>query len=727
MSHNRTILSAAILVALSANAHAEEVTTFDEVVVSATRTEQNISDVSSSIATVSAETIDNTMANNVKDALKYTPGVTANGSGRFGISGFNIRGMDGSRVKVMIDGVQQPAPYNPGANEQRKYPNAIEIDTLSTIEVNKGPSSTLYGSDALGGTVLMRTKNPEDVLKTDGNEHAFAIKTGYDSVDSSVKTTGTWAMRKDKIETLLMLTYKDGEEYQTHSDGKDINGSDRGEADPADQAIGNLLAKAFYQINDDHRVGMTVEYYYHEYDEKELSNEEYTINMGPGGTLIYKDNFNEDTTERLRVGFEHEWQANNLVFDSLDWKINLQQTETNSKNYDTTYGTSAYVSGRRLRERNAKDNSVQLDAQFDKLVEFDSSYHQVTYGMSYLTNDFSTKNVDTKFDLGTVAPGHTDMPDATQDQWGIFAQDQIFLLDDDLILTAGIRYDSFKAKPETNDGFSTEYPDSESDAFTGKLGALYHFNQNVSTFAQISQGFKAPTVYDLYYMYSQGSVIDANPELKAESSISYETGLRLQSDAARVELVAFYNDYSDFIAVKNLGTIVGGPDDGKDHSTKENLDKAEIYGVELSSTLLLDEAINAPKGMYTKLSIAYAEGRDKKTGDHLDSVAPLTSNLGLGYDAKSAKFGGLVNVNMVARKDDWADDDIKDVAGYAVVDVTAYIRPMKDVTIRGGVFNVLDAQYWLYDDVSGYKEGNSGLDRKAQAGVNLGVDLTWEF
>ncbi|MGF1762077.1 TonB-dependent hemoglobin/transferrin/lactoferrin family receptor [Aliivibrio kagoshimensis] len=718
MSHHRTILSAAILVALSTNAHAEEVTTFDEVVVSATRTEQNISDVSSSIATVSSESIDNTMANNVKDALKYTPGVTANGSGRFGISGFNIRGMDDSRVKVMVDGVQQPAPYNPGANEQRKYPNAIEVDTLSTIEVNKGPSSTLYGSDALGGTVLMRTKNPEDVLKTDGDEHAFAVKTGYDSVDSSVKTTGTWAMRKDKLETLVMLTYKDGEEYQTHSDGADIDGKDRGAANPGDQQVGNLLAKAYYQINENHRVGATLEYYQNRYEEDELSQN--GVSMGPGFT--YTENHNKDKTERLRIGLEHEWTANMSGFDTLVWKLNVQQSESEYENFDTTPAM-----GKRMRVRNAQDNSIQFDAQFDKLVEFDSSYHQVTYGMSFQTNDFSTTNVDHKFDQGTVAPGHTDMPDATQDQWGIFAQDQIFLLDDDLILTAGIRYDSFKAKPETNAGFSTVYPDSESDAFTGKLGALYHFNQNVSAFAQISQGFKAPTVYDLYYVYERGSVIDANPDLKAESSISYETGLRLQSNAARIELVAFYNDYSDFIAVKNLGTIVGGPNNGKDHYTKENLDKAEIYGVELSSTLLLDEAINAPKGMYSKLSIAYTEGRDKKTGDHLDTVAPLTSNLGFGYDARNAKFGGLINVNMVASKDDWADDDIKDVAGYAVVDVTAYVRPMKDVTIRGGVFNVLDAQYWLYDDVSGYKEGNSGLDRKAQAGVNLGVDLTWEF
>ncbi|MBF4401410.1 TonB-dependent receptor plug domain-containing protein, partial [Vibrio anguillarum] len=142
-------------------------------VVSATRTEQSKKDVSSSIESISSSEIAEVMADNIQQALNSTPGVEAEGNGRFGIAGFNIRGMDGSRVKMMVDGVQQPVPYNPGATEQRKYPNAIEIDTLQAIEVNKGASSTLYGSDALGGVVLLRTKNPEDVLVTEGNEQRF--------------------------------------------------------------------------------------------------------------------------------------------------------------------------------------------------------------------------------------------------------------------------------------------------------------------------------------------------------------------------------------------------------------------------------------------------------------------------------------------------------------------------------------------------------------------------
>ena len=486
--YKKSLLSASIVLALAPSVHAEEYALFDEVVVSATRTEQSKADVSSSIETVSADDIDSTLSNDVKEALKYTPGVNAQGTGRFGISGFNIRGMDQSRVKVMVDDVQQPVPYNPGATEQRKYPNSIEIDTLQAIEVNKGPSSTLYGSDALGGVVLFRTKNPEDVLVTDGNEHRFGIKSGYSSANEEFKNTLTWAMREDKLETLLMATYARGHETETHGSGSEVEGPDRGAANPADSELGNLLAKAFYQVNDLHRLGVTVEYYNKQYDEDELNYNGYTIMPG----FTYTDNYNEDTNQRLRVGVEHEWMLETAITDKLDWSLNYQDSSSLSKNYDTTG-----MNGKRMRERDSSDKSIQFNAQASKLAELGAAPHEFTYGVNYVSTKFELDNTDYKYDFGTVTPGSTGIPDADLLQWGVFLQDQAYFLDESLIMTAGLRYDSFNADPSTDSGYTTEYPENKDSAFTGKLGAVYHLNDNLSVFGQISQGFKAPTVYDL--------------------------------------------------------------------------------------------------------------------------------------------------------------------------------------------------------------------------------------
>lgn len=711
--YTKTLLSASILVALSPSSFADNLHQFDEVVVSATRTEQSKKDVSSSIETISAKELESTMSNDLQQALSYTPGVDALGDGRFGISSFNIRGVEGSRVKMMIDGVQQPTPYNPGATEQRKYSNAIEMDTLQAIEVNKGPSSTLYGSDALGGVVLLRTKNPDDILVTEGDENRFGIRSGYSSANDQFKTTLTWAMRQDKLETLLMATYANGHETETHSSGADIEGPDRGAQNPADSQLGNLLAKAFYQANDDHRLGLTVEYYNKQYDEDELNYNGYSIMPG----FTYSDNYNEDTSERLRVGIEHQWLMSSQLADSLHWSLSYQDSRSLSKNYDTTP-----MNGKRRRQREASDQSIQFDTQLSKIVEIDSNAHEFTYGLSLLNNDFNLDNTDYKLNYGTSAPGSTGLPDATVIQWGLFLQDQAYLMQERLVLTAGIRYDSFEATPSVDEGYTTSYEKNKDDAFTGQLGSVYHLNPNLSIFGQISQGFKAPTVYDLYYFYNQGAIIEANPDLKAEKSLAYELGLRGQNEFANFEFSTFYNDYKDFITQTK-----GGEQNGKDVFTKENLDEVTIYGAEFSSKLYLDKAFNAPQGMYSRLAVAYADGEDKKTADALDSVAPLTANVGLGINRH--QYGTMLNVKMVASKTDWQSETNTDVAGYTLVDLTAYYQPIQDLTLRAGLFNIFDKKYWLYNDLSGRDATGETFsqDIKAQPGRNWSINIDYQF
>ena len=711
--YKQSLLSASIVLALSSTSVlAEDYVLFDEVVVSATRTEQSKADVSSSIESVSSEDIDNQMSNDIKQALQYTPGVEVQGSGRFGISGFNIRGVEGDRVKLMVDGVRQPTPYNPGASEQRKYSNAIEVDTLSVIEVNKGPASTLYGSDAIGGAVLLRTKNPEDMLRTNGDENRFGIKSSYTSADEQFKNTFSWAMRKDKLETIVMATYAQGHETETHSSGSNVEGPDRGAANPADTKLNNFLAKAFYNVSDSNKIGLTVEHYQRQYDEDELNYNGYEIMRG----FVYTDNYNEDINKRFRATLEQQLKLNSLIADSLDWSLSYQDSSTLNKNYDTTG-----FNGRRLRERDASDVNMQVDTQLSKLVYVSGADHELTYGFNYLQNDFELDNTDYKFDRDTVTPGSTGIPDAKITQWGVFLQDQAFFMDDKLVVTGGLRYDSFVADPSTDDGYTTEYDKNEDDAFTAKLGSVYHINDSLSVFGQVGQGFKAPSVYDLYYFYNKGAIVDANPNLKAERSLSYELGLRGNNQYARFELSMFYTDYTDFINETKIDE-----QDGKDVFTKENLDEVTIYGAEFSSTINLDNLFGAPYGTYTRLAVAYADGEDKKTHKSIDSVAPLTSTFGLGIERD--KFGSAFNVKMVASKDDWNSDDNADVSGYTVVDLTAYYRPVTDLTLRAGLFNALDKKYWLYSDMSGSAHDSKfNTDIKSQPGRNWGLSANYEF
>lgn len=709
--YKKSLLSASIILALLPSAHAEEYALFDEVVVSATRTEQNKNDVSSSVATISEDQIDNLLAKDVKDALKYEPGVQAQGTGRFGISGFNIRGMEESRVKVMVDDVQQPVPYNSGGGTQAKHQNTFEVDTLKAIEVNKGASSSLYGSDALGGTVLLRTKNPNDILTTDGNEHRFGIKTGYTSADETFKTTGTWAMRKDQLETLLMLTYADGKETKKHGDGSEVEGDDRGAANPADKEIQNLLAKVYYQLSEEHRVGLALEHYDFTYRETDLEK------LSSTPPFNYSNAFNDDNNTRTRVTFEHKWLMNHAIADELDWSVSYQDSQSVNDNGDTT---DRY--NRRVRKRDTQDTSIQFNSQFDKVLSSESAIHQLTYGLSYIHNDFELANTDFFLDSGTSSPStRGTSPNAKLTQWGAFLQDHAFFLDEKLVITGGVRFDSFESDPEQTDSYTNTVSKNSDSAMTGNLGAVYHLTDKFSTFAKISTGFKAPTVYDLYYLYDQGAIVEPNPDLKAESSISYEVGFRGNNEFAQFELATFFNEYDNFIE-----TIQTGNSGSKTVYTNQNLDKVEIYGAELSSTLLLDKSFDLPQGTYSKFSVAYAEGEDRKTGNAIDSVAPLSAVFGVGYDHPERHYGGLLNVTMVDAKTEWSSEDNVDANGYTVVDLTGYYRPIKDLTLRAGLFNALDKKYHLYDDLTG-KTSVSNMDYYSQPGRNWGVSVDYQF
>ncbi|WP_087018385.1 TonB-dependent hemoglobin/transferrin/lactoferrin family receptor [Thaumasiovibrio subtropicus] len=705
----------AVLVSIACTplANAEEVFTFDEVVVSATRTEQEVRDVAASVSTLSSDDMAKTMSSDLQHALKSQPGVSMEGQGRFGLSGFNIRGREDNYVKVLVDGVQQASIYNPGADQMRKYQGMFEMDTLTSVEINKGPVSSLYGSDALAGLVVMRTKNPSDFLAETGDDTYAGFSAGYTSANDAFKTTVTIANRTGDWESLIMYTKRDGHETQTHSSGADILGRERGQADPFDIKQDNFLGKLFYQVNDDHRIGFTAERFNRTAQGDLLHNEGYE--MMPG--YLYTQNRADDEDTRTRFSLEHEWQVNHKLVDDLEWLLAWQQSESFHKNYDHTP-----MMGYRNRERNGTDESTQFDVKLFKGFEKGNTYHEFSYGASYLVNQFELDYTNFMFKDGSVVDATPEVPNAKSKTWGIYAQDQIFLLDDQLVFTLGGRYDSFEARP--NHG--SQYPKASNDAFTGRVGAVYHWTDNFSTYGQISQGFKAPTIQDLYYEYSMGVELMPNPDLKAEESIAYEIGTRWAHRYGRLELSAFYNDYKNFIEDQNTGDLT---EDGREIWTKVNVAKSRIYGAEFSTHTDLNRLVSAPAGTYFDFSLAYADGKDKETGDAIDSVAPLTSYFALGYDAPKGDWGSRVSVEAVQGKEgsDWSDADNLKAPGYAVTDITAYYKPSQAMTLRAGLFNAFDKKYWHYTDLSGADNETQGIDRRTQPGRNWGVEFDYEF
>lgn len=131
--------------------------------VTATRTEKRADEVTATVTVVTRDQIEDELATDIKDLARYEAGVsvrnsparfTAAGSstGPAGNSGFNIRGIEGNRVLILVDGVRVPEAYSFGAQAMGRG-GFVDLETIKSVEILRGPASALYGSDGVAGAV----------------------------------------------------------------------------------------------------------------------------------------------------------------------------------------------------------------------------------------------------------------------------------------------------------------------------------------------------------------------------------------------------------------------------------------------------------------------------------------------------------------------------------------------------------------------------------------------
>ncbi len=132
----------------------------DSIIVTATRLDQTGAETGSSISIITGEEIEELGLIYALDAVAQAPGVTINQNGAFGgNASVRIRGAGSEQTVVLIDGIPVNDPTSPGGGF-----NFARLDTenVERIEVLKGPQSTLWGTDAIGGVISITTKSPGD-------------------------------------------------------------------------------------------------------------------------------------------------------------------------------------------------------------------------------------------------------------------------------------------------------------------------------------------------------------------------------------------------------------------------------------------------------------------------------------------------------------------------------------------------------------------------------------
>lgn len=723
----------ALLLLCPSLALADNTVSLGETTVTATRSEQPVDAVPSTVSVQTARDIDRNNANDIKQLVRYEPGVSVSGSGsRFGLSGFTIRGIGGNRVLTQVDGVAVPSSFvfGPFMDARRNY---IDLDTVKRVEILRGPASSLYGSDALGGAVSFMTKDAADYLQ-DGKDTYARFKLGFDGSDDSWLKSATFAGRTGSVDGLVTISRRDGHETDTFG-GNDGIGSARGEANPVDASTDNLLAKLGWDYAEGSRLQLAYERYNDDADTRLLN--EYSAT----GTTRTSDA--TDSTDRERISLTHRFLLDSALADQVQWQVNYQDSQIRQETYQERFSAG------RLRDR-SRDSKYEetlwgLNAQLDKQFALADTQHHLIYGFDFkrLESKDLRKGGEVYQSNGQPVPPAfgsetfplSDFPDPVTREYAAFIQDSIEI--GRWTLLPGLRYDYYEMKPEVSQRYLNsnpvdKAPSNFSDhALSPKFGVTYRIDDHHSVYGQYAAGFRAPEPVDIFGEFVNTAIgyqTIANTNLKPETSDSYEFGLRGKYDMGSFGVALFYNRYDDFIEQVTL------PNDptGNNRLTYQytNLDKVTIKGAEARGDLDLNQAIGLPMGTTLRGAVSYAKGKDEETGEPINSIDPLKGVFGLGYDTPSGRFGSELTWTLVQAKHNIDEDEIPDQykpGGYGLLDLSGWVKITDGVTLNAGLFNLTDKKYWQWGDVRGLTENSPSLDRYTQPGRYAAANLVWEI
>lgn len=726
------------------------------------------------VKTLDANELEDEMAESMEDVVRYIPGVSIADMGRFGDNGFNIRGLEGDRVAITVDGLSMAEGMETARSYEffRAGQGGVDIDSLKGVEIVKGADSISAGSGALGGAVLFTTKDPRDYLQASGNDTYVGGKFGYTGHNEEKLGAFTLANRTGIVESMLVYTRREAQESEGWYDDTAIaTGSARRLPDPIEHDSTNLLVKMDFVLSDAHRLGFV-------YERNRVEN--LVDNLSRVVVPGYLERLGDDSNARDRYGLVYHWAAGNAAFDTLEFRIDRQETASHGitriltgsgTSANPTAGANTTPCTLMLPCKRAEDR--RTDQVLDKVaLDFDKAAgkHVLAYGAAWQQREIDFTAIDYRWnnagvlDSATTDPAQVPGTEATS--WNLYVRDRIELIDERLQLSLGARYDHIDYSPTLSPTFVDNTGSVRDVSFAApswQAGLNYTFAPSQSLWFQAGRGFRAPTTGELYAPTSTAQLtevasgnivtvptIAANPELAAEKSLNLEVGYRWQGERARIGVSVFRDRYDDFIdSVRNTvnptvqyQSCTRGActtRNGYDVSTTANVGQVTVKGVELESLWQLSDA------WLLRAAWSHNQG-DKSDGTPLDSINPDRGVVGLSWQGLDGRLRLAGNLTHALDKDIDDVNVISDVFGqpaqpflsdaYTVVDLFGSYRINQHLRVNAGVYNLFDERYYQWARIRNVTRGDfylygyatdDGIGRYSEPGRNLRVSVSWSF
>lgn len=608
-----------------------------------------------------------------------------------------IRGMTGNQVLTLVDGVRfNNSTFRFGPNQ---YLSSIDPSSIARIEIIRGPSSVLYGSDALGGVINIILNKPQ----FDEFDYSFGARGRFESA-SLRRAYGLFAeVNSVNLGGLITASYSDVENL--------VGGNSIGRQPFTAYEEWGVYG-SFGAAFGNHRIVGT--YSHFQQNDLERTDKVSPLVANPGNLKT------PGAGNELRRRFVY--QIDDMAILRWTWSPDEILEElfvdiSYHKQQETLERINTGSSSNTLRDMNYNVHTLGINAQavlnfgwFSRLTVGFEGYHDVIH----------TRSVDIDRTTGAQSnhDGRIQFPDwSGYTTLGIYAQNEMQFLDEMILLRYGVRYSVFRAIADTDvysdslDGLNQSFAD-----LTGAIAAVLRPIDELSITLNLSKGFRAPNMDDLAASKGTGRGEQIpNPSLDPEIQYAIDLGARGYiytndpASAAPYELSASVNLFFSYF--EDLMISVPTTFEGEDVVQLRNQGRARIFGVEAEAGFYLSEALGwvglptdhlffEGDALGFNANLTWTRGDDLKNDVPVSRIPPLFSEISVRYEAMQGQIYIEPYMTIVGRQDQYAPSakgDVRftphDAPGYTLFGLRAGWYPSRHVHFNLNVQNIGNRSY----------------------------------
>lgn len=709
----------------------------ENVTVTATRTQITTDETAVPVSVIGREEIERKAVNTISDIFRTLPGTSTVNEGAFQVRP-RVRGLDSNRVLILVDG-ERLNNSRTSTGQSGVEPGLVETSQIETVEVVRGSGSVLYGTDALGGTINIITKDTPARL-TRGFRFGAALDTFYTSNENGRR--GNLAINGSN-KFFAFRAAQSLERFDNYSTGKPnasfLQGlrdqgfgiTDDGEALNSQSHGSNSSATLRFFLNDTNTIKAN-------YERRRAEN------IGSAGLVGVFNGF-FPFSNRDKVGVRYDAAALNKYLQRLSVSGFYQTQFRNFTNILTVPPAPPFFPGLYQFSETVTDTKTSgFDLQTDWTL---GDRNNLIAGASYFRDDNKDRRLivtsSTSYSPNRTYSNTNSVPNASLTNFAGFAQDE-FRVTRRLKLIGGIRVDNFKTNAEATTGFALPILrqdqindlrigslasglDVSNTAVTGDFGAVYRLTRNVIFSGRIGRSFRTPNIFELFFTGpgSVGGQVVGNPYLKPETGVNVDTSVKFRTKRFIASATYFNNSYKNLLAtvpaddsrgcpvfVVRPGTVYDanncfivtsppGPAPVRVYQT-QNIDRARIQGfeAEFEAPIKISLGYLTPNGNFS-----YLRGDDTENSQPLNFISPLRTNIGVRWQNFGKAYFFDYNLRIVGKQERLSDSFLLPVnqggnggpePGFVAHDMRGgyyFRRERFNFNINLGVSNLFDRAY----------------------------------